>query len=622
MIQKWHIPAALLITLLSIGSLTTSIGFAHPGPEPHAPDDPRFATSTASSTETSTSTATSTPVEEEEEEEAEEQQEPTPPTNTENGTPRSNSNEDITVVAFGDSLTAGVGATDENDYVSRLSRRLDSPVINAGVSGDTTADGLARLDSDVLSRNPDIVIVFLGGNDILQNVDESVTVENLTEIVEQIQAQDAAVIIVGSYRDTFISQLDSMYQQIAISTGAEFVPGALNGILGRDDLLSDAVHPNNAGYKIVTDRIWPKLRGTVSDLYPDRLLSATCLPDRDSIVIGEFVVWEAFTIGAGPQYSYEWQGDDDLQGFSSRITKRYDIGGTKTAQVTVTSGDETSEADCGQTVEVLSQPLAGLCSVAVDVQEIQGEADVSILWRSVAAGGTGEYEYSWSGSDGLSGDTAFFEKDYSSPGIKDGTVTITSGDQTLTLDCSAQLRGSMFEVDDDTTTAEPLHGECRISTGTFSTDRNVTWFAQAQGGNFPVTFDWDIDGFNGTTSKQTVSVEYSSIGTKEGIVTIADQDTDIELVCSVELVDEPLRGTRTGCFIATAAFGSYLEPHVVTLRAFRDETLLTSPLGSAFVDFYYTYSPPIAEVIEENEYLRFMTRVLLTPIVWTVAYAS
>src|SRR6185369_16988165 len=86
------------------------------------------------------------------------------------------------IIAFGDSLTAGYGAGGGEDYPTRLSALIGEPVINAGVSGDTTASALARLDADVLSRDPRIVIVGLGGNDFLGGVALPATEANLREI--------------------------------------------------------------------------------------------------------------------------------------------------------------------------------------------------------------------------------------------------------------------------------------------------------------------------------------------------------------------------------------------------------------------------------------------------------
>jgi hypothetical protein len=84
------------------------------------------------------------------------------------------------------------------------------------------------------------------------------------------------------------------------------------------------------------------------------------------------------------------------------------------------------------------------------------------------------------------------------------------------------------------------------------------------------------------------------------------------------LVDDGGGGDGGACFIATAAYGSYLEPHVVTLRRSRDEVLMTTPLGGRLVALYYEYSPPLARRIQESESLRLLTRVSLTPLILAV----
>jgi acyl-CoA thioesterase-1 len=170
---------------------------------------------------------------------------------------------DLTVVAFGDSITAGVGTTGDNDYVERLSDRTGVSIINEGRSGDTTGSALGRLDGAVLSRDPDIVIVFLGGNDLLQSVPVQNRIANITTIVERIRAGGAAVILVG-VGNGVLDPFNGTLPAIAAQTGSTLVPAVLEGILGVSSLMADLIHPNNAGHAIIADRIEPALRAALS----------------------------------------------------------------------------------------------------------------------------------------------------------------------------------------------------------------------------------------------------------------------------------------------------------------------------------------------------------------------
>jgi acyl-CoA thioesterase-1 len=170
---------------------------------------------------------------------------------------------DLTVVAFCDSITAGVGTTGDNDYVERLSDRTGVSIINEGRSGDTTGSALGRLDGAVLSRDPDIVIVFLGGNDLLQSVPVQNRIANITSIVERIRAGGAAVILVG-VGNGVLDPFNGTLPAIAAQTGSTLVPAVLEGILGVSSLMADLIHPNNAGHAIIADRIEPALRAALS----------------------------------------------------------------------------------------------------------------------------------------------------------------------------------------------------------------------------------------------------------------------------------------------------------------------------------------------------------------------
>ncbi len=158
------------------------------------------------------------------------------------------------IIAFGDSLTSGTGATSGKDYPSQLSGIISRPVINAGVPGDTTASALKRLEKDVLAYSPDIVLITLGGNDLKNGIRADDAFENLKMIVNLIHNQGARVIIGGltiPFRDRGYGR---GFKHLADETGATLIPNILEGIMGNRKLMSDPIHPNDAGYKILAER--------------------------------------------------------------------------------------------------------------------------------------------------------------------------------------------------------------------------------------------------------------------------------------------------------------------------------------------------------------------------------
>ena len=160
------------------------------------------------------------------------------------------------VIAFGDSLTYGTGASNGMDYPSQLSKMISRPVINAGIPGDTTASALKRLERDVLAYSPDVVLITLGGNDLKNGIDAETAFENLKMIVNLIHNQGARVIIGGlsiPFRDRGFGK---GYKMVADETGATLIPNILEGIMGNRKLMSDPIHPNDAGYKILAQRFY------------------------------------------------------------------------------------------------------------------------------------------------------------------------------------------------------------------------------------------------------------------------------------------------------------------------------------------------------------------------------
>ena len=158
------------------------------------------------------------------------------------------------VIAFGDSLTAGYGASAGEDYPSQLATRIGVPVINAGVSGDTTESALARID-DVLAQNPRMVIVGLGGNDFLRQTPMATTKANLHTIVQRIQAAGAMVVLLGFRFPTLGPDYGDMYEEVADEERCLLIPDLLDGILRDPKLKSDEIHPNGAGYALMAERV-------------------------------------------------------------------------------------------------------------------------------------------------------------------------------------------------------------------------------------------------------------------------------------------------------------------------------------------------------------------------------
>lgn len=164
------------------------------------------------------------------------------------------------IICFGDSLTHGTGASQGMDYPSQLSRRIGRPVINAGIPGDTTDTALARLERDVLDRSPRIVLITLGGNDLKNRQDRDRAFRNLKTIITAIQGRGALVIVGGLDVPVWGRGFQERYRKVCEETGAVLVPDILKGLLGSPDRMSDAIHPNDAGYGIMAGYFYEAMK--------------------------------------------------------------------------------------------------------------------------------------------------------------------------------------------------------------------------------------------------------------------------------------------------------------------------------------------------------------------------
>jgi len=166
----------------------------------------------------------------------------------------------VNIICFGDSLTFGTGAPPGQSYPARLSEMIGQPVINAGIPGDTTTRALLRLERDVLSRSPRLVLITLGGNDLKNGVDKKIAFKNLREIVTAIQDEGALVVIGGIKLLFWDRGYEEEYEQLADDTGALLVPDILGGIMGNEKLMHDTIHPNASGYEIMADKFYQVIK--------------------------------------------------------------------------------------------------------------------------------------------------------------------------------------------------------------------------------------------------------------------------------------------------------------------------------------------------------------------------
>ncbi|MGI9391505.1 MAG: arylesterase [Boseongicola sp.] len=184
--------------------------------------------------------------------------------------------EPVTIAALGDSLTQGYGLPANQGFVSQLNRWLRSQgpdvlLINAGVSGDTTAGGLSRVDW-TLTPNVNALIVALGGNDLLRGIDPATSKANLSGILKVADSRNLPVLLVGmdappNYGADYEAAFDAMYGALAEEFGALLYPNFLGALTARNDTVDtlrrfmqpDGIHPNAEGVALIVEDIGPRV---------------------------------------------------------------------------------------------------------------------------------------------------------------------------------------------------------------------------------------------------------------------------------------------------------------------------------------------------------------------------
>ena len=174
------------------------------------------------------------------------------------------------IVAFGDSLTAGLGLSASESYPALLQKMLEADgyeyeVVNAGISGDTTAGGLSRIDW-ALKGDVRVLILALGANDLLRGMPVKEMKKNLSQIIERAQSRNVVVLLAGMYAPTnagseYGREAREAFQSLAREHKVELIPFFLERVAGVESLNQpDGIHPNAAGTKIIAETIYQKLR--------------------------------------------------------------------------------------------------------------------------------------------------------------------------------------------------------------------------------------------------------------------------------------------------------------------------------------------------------------------------
>ena len=163
------------------------------------------------------------------------------------------------ILAFGDSLTYGTGARRSESYPSVLSHLAKLEVINEGVPGDTTADGLKRLETALKEHKPALVLLCLGGNDFLRKRQESETIKNLETILALIRSRGISVALISVPKLGFSLSPHPLFERIAEKNKVALISGVMSEILADKSLKSDPIHPNAQGYRTMAEKIYVRL---------------------------------------------------------------------------------------------------------------------------------------------------------------------------------------------------------------------------------------------------------------------------------------------------------------------------------------------------------------------------
>ena len=181
-----------------------------------------------------------------------------------------------TVLVFGDSLSAGYGIDVDQSWTSLLQRRLDNEgyeyrVINASISGETTAGGAARIDNAIDNFDPALIILELGGNDGLRGFPPSQMKDNLGKMIRSGKASGAAVVLLGiriplNYGPRYTTAFENVFRDVAAEFDVPWIDFFMDGVALNEELMqADGIHPNAAAQPILLDNAWPVIEEALQE---------------------------------------------------------------------------------------------------------------------------------------------------------------------------------------------------------------------------------------------------------------------------------------------------------------------------------------------------------------------
>jgi lysophospholipase L1-like esterase len=167
---------------------------------------------------------------------------------------------DAVVLAFGDSLTFGIGANEEESYPAQLEKLIGRRVVRAGVPGEVTAQALARLPGALDEHEPRLVLLCIGGNDFLRRLGNQQAERNVREMVKLAKNRGIAVMLIGTPEPGFTVSPPAFYSGIAREFRLPYEEGIIGQVLKDTSLKADPIHPNARGYRLIAERLAEQLK--------------------------------------------------------------------------------------------------------------------------------------------------------------------------------------------------------------------------------------------------------------------------------------------------------------------------------------------------------------------------